>query len=852
MLKYSLIVIAVCLIVTSFANAAVTTADHTAVDDYSIIPDNWIDSVQANVNLFFGHQSHGSRIYQGMKIIYDGDNTMTPCSTWMNWWAYTDCGGEELGWNGDTCFVTVIEDSLAAITGRKINTVTFSWCAGAISNSETEMRELISGWKRLATDHDTINFIIQTSRLWDPQSNDSTTDRVTLINVNQYIRDVVEDSCGSMSNVFLYDYADIEMYDRLITLAYDSSASDSGHTWPKAYWDTASGTPPACNTGSPTYDGRWRYSSMGSTSICSHCDNGSWDCYLCSLHGKAWWYLLARIEGWDGQQAVGDTIWYFSKSGSSSNGGHSWSDALLTIEDFNDSVHAGHLAIFGRGVFNDLQMFPPGGGDDSGWTDIWDSVTFETGDSAAPGNRAVISGEETLTNWTLVCDSPSFDVYYSIHQFSDCWSGAAGNEGPDADRCWTGCWNDTLLMKPYNLLDSLLVVADDYVMCHVDISGANDTFYIRVADGVDPADHTVKGSARPAVRFANDNQRKIAFHGMEFRMGKQGVILFTVGANDSIQFYKCIMHKAGHDRGENPAVIMGRAAIFGEDPGPYDFPFKEHLLFENCNIYDAIGCGSSYYEHGGSGFEMYQTRYTVVSSCHVHDVPGNGIIWKNQDALANDSVVTGNVVRNSTIEDCGEFGIVGGNNDYCDSIYGNYIINCGEAAIEPNHGSDATFGNWFICNNTVYRTNMFFWSRFDLGGDSTCVVKYNIFYKKSCDYGFDYYNDWARFSFNSNYYDIDYNMWYDPDSTFSSYCDGASRNWAAWQSTCGFDANGLNQSFGFNTTTLALPDTTDLTMNWTYGGQTWTNWGANQNTEGTSKSKRTRGRVNASGTVRVR
>lgn len=308
-MKILLLIIAL-LLFPFTVDAAVVTADHTAVDSFDSIPANWIDSVQANLKLFYVRQSHGGRMIQGMSMLVDEDDgeidtTYFPPEAVYSWWPYGDCGTEEMGWNGDTCFVGVVEDTMAVLTGIDINVVSVSWCAAVFTVSATEARKWVSGWKRLATTHDTIDFIIQTSRLWDPQSQDSATYQPAHVTSNQYLRDAVADSCSDITNIFLYDFADIEWYDRLDAMAIDSSSSDSGHTWPKRYWDTASATPPTANTQAPTYGGTWDYLPGNSgPETCAHCYGGSWDAYLCSLHGRAWWYLMARIAGWDGETAA--------------------------------------------------------------------------------------------------------------------------------------------------------------------------------------------------------------------------------------------------------------------------------------------------------------------------------------------------------------------------------------------------------------------------------------------------------------------------------------------------------------------------------------------------------------------
>jgi hypothetical protein len=248
-------------IITIFTVSCVCaiTADHTSVPKFSTIPSSVILQARNQFDIFYGHTSHGSQIVTGMDMIY-AEDTLYHYNGGAGTLSISEYGSD-LGWNGDTAWVTVTRQQLNQ-PGNTINMVMWSWCGGVSGNDEAGINIYLNAMNQLEHDYPNVRFIYMTGHL------DGSGPTGTLYVRNNQIR-----TYCALNNKILFDFADIESYDPNGTY-YPDGADDCA--WCSSW--CASHSCPDC-------------------SGCAHSH-----CFNCYLKGHAIWWLLARLTGWEDAQ----------------------------------------------------------------------------------------------------------------------------------------------------------------------------------------------------------------------------------------------------------------------------------------------------------------------------------------------------------------------------------------------------------------------------------------------------------------------------------------------------------------------------------------------------------------------
>lgn len=233
-------------------------ADHVATAAFDDIPAATIQAIQAGYRIWYGHTSHGSQIVTGMEMLF-AENSQYAFNAGEGSLVLEERDDVDLGHEGNLDWVDITRGVLNE-PGNNINVVMWSWCAGVSDNTEAGIDAYLDAMNQLETDYPGVTFIYMTGHL------DGTGPSGNLYLRNNQIRNY----CQTNGKI-LFDFADIESYDP------DGTYYPDGSDWCEWCEDW-------CSTHTcPT---------------CAECQHSV--CFNCYQKGRAFWWLMARISGWEG------------------------------------------------------------------------------------------------------------------------------------------------------------------------------------------------------------------------------------------------------------------------------------------------------------------------------------------------------------------------------------------------------------------------------------------------------------------------------------------------------------------------------------------------------------------------
>lgn len=516
---------------------------------------------------------------------------------------------------------------------------------------------------------------------------------------------------------------------------------------------------------------------------------------------------------------VEGTTYYVRVGGSDGAAGTSWGTAWETMTNVNTTPSDGD-SVFINGVHYSAQLLPITGVTYVGGNGSDNTVTH--GGGTLVGSEAVtgwanISGNVYRAPWTpndgvVISDG----VLYTLYQVE---SGAP-------DTAWI--YRET----SYGAVDA----PGEYFQ-----NAAHDSIYVYVnnmnSQGLDPDDYIIYASNRIVVAFgqAGRDQKHVVIEGLHV-FGARAKCVY--GGGDAHHMDSCTI------RAVYAAWVSTQPSQNGGCFGTGQISDSSNYGHHNRYVHDTANhvnyqCGVGH----SNGFIFYSENYCLIESCVVFSDVLVGYHYKGHYGSSQDDVETGDVIRDCIVygdSSNTDWGTLQAANHYKDSIYGCIFIGCTDGGIMNAHNDNYGLGDGtYIGNNTfvdcgygtVDGTDGYIGGRVD--------INYNVFYEMNtnniriycqagCDGGDDEANDTLVFPDSNMFYSAGAQTWYNNGvGTFNSL--------AAWQAAPYYydlHSNTNNPNFdsvGATDPWLGLARSgTPSEMNVTYGGRTWTLFGAVQ------------------------
>ncbi len=248
--------------------------DHTCAD-LSQIPAEWIEFVKNNMAVYYGHTSHGGQPTIGMRELELGDpfysyavceGCMPTESNTLNIYEY---------WWVSPIYYWSIPSGMAKTSGilndhAQIIVSGFGWCVEIPGYSTEQVQAYLDSMTVLEQTHPDVAFFYMTGNAGSTSENRYRNNNM----IRQYCIE---------NNKVLFDFAELDSW----------YFNPDTQEWEQHTFETSGDPVPLLH---PEFSG----DNFGNTHVTRAC---------CLQKGRAFWWMMARLAGWDGNTPVEGASW---------------------------------------------------------------------------------------------------------------------------------------------------------------------------------------------------------------------------------------------------------------------------------------------------------------------------------------------------------------------------------------------------------------------------------------------------------------------------------------------------------------------------------------------------------------